>query len=219
MRLYHGTSEADAKAIIRSGLRPRADRPSHWSVESRADLVYLTNAYAPYFACNASGEDERWAVVEVEVDEADLLPDEDWLEQATRGRSAPCRLRKMEARTAWYRKRLEGFRHHALDSLEGLGNAAHPGVPPEGVTRVVLFDPKLNRMFAWMALDPSISILNYRFMGDKYRGLTRAFAGYSVTVDEVLGQVGRLGLPESQLEAVQEALDALPDALEILKEV
>jgi len=215
VRLYHGTGEAAARDILVNGLISREDAASNWEVESRDDLVYLTDAYAPYFATQASGEGERYGLVEVEVDPGDLLPDEDFLEQVTRGQDV-CPLTGMVERTEWYRERLEGFAHHALDSLKGLGNAAHPGVLAVDVTRVVLFDPKAAPVFAWMAIDPSISVLNYRLMGDKYRGLTRALAGYSVTVDEVLGRIGVLGFPPEERLKLQGTLDALPNALEIL---
>ena len=48
-----------------------------------------------------------------------------------------------------------------------------------------------------MAVDPAISILNFRFLSEKYKALTRWFAGYEVDPIELIG----FGIP---LEAIPE---------------
>lgn len=51
--LYHGTSSKYLPSILREGIKPRKlTRQSNWktTIESRNDMVYLTNAYALYFA-------------------------------------------------------------------------------------------------------------------------------------------------------------------------
>lgn len=214
MKLYHGTSETSARSALIDGLCPRGSKKSNWEVESRNDLVYLTDAYAPYFAAQASEDGERWAIIEVDVDLDNLLPDEDFLEQATRG-SDICPLSSMVARTSWFRRLLERFAHHAEDSLAGLGNAAHYGdIEPDFITRVVLFDPKVAPSIAMMSLDPSISILNYRFLGDKYRALTQALAGYAVEPEALMGLFWQT-LPEQERDRWRQALSDLSNALEI----
>ena len=54
MLLYHGTSERVAKLALKQGLWPRRDLndEGNWdhTVESSPVHVYLTRAYAPYFA-------------------------------------------------------------------------------------------------------------------------------------------------------------------------
>ncbi|MGW8177298.1 MAG: hypothetical protein ACWGQW_00655, partial [bacterium] len=144
-----------------------------------------------------------------------LLPDEDFLEQATRGRSL-CPLTDMNERTAWFRERLESFWHHAEDSLDALGNAAHPGkIPASAITRVVLFDASKAPFLATMALDPSISILNYRFMSGKYVALTRALMGYDVEASDLAGLFW-MTMNEEQRDVHRQALDELHEAIEII---
>lgn len=215
MKLYHGTSARVARKAGQQGLKPRGKRKSNWDVPSRSDLVYLTLAYAAYFAAAASKSKERWGIVEVDVEPINLLPDEDFLEQATRDRSL-CPLTDMNERTAWFRERLEGFWHHAEDSLDALGNAAHPGkIPPSAITRVVLFDASKAPFLATMALDPSISILNYRFMSGKYVALTRALMGYNVEASELAGLFW-MTMNEEQRDVHRQALDELHEAIEII---
>lgn len=215
MKLYHGTSERWAREIWRHGLWPRADLETegNWShtVESAEDCVYLTVAYAPYFAFCAAEDKERWAIVEVDseqLDEDALLPDEDFLEQVLRQQKEFDdhwlwdefhELETMEDRTRWCRDHA-----HVLsswqESLNGIGNCAHTGhIPPEAITRIVLFDPWEEREgHKWarlMAVDPSISVLNFQLVGEKYRALTDWFMGARVDAEfcgrfySMLGQV------------------------------
>lgn len=215
VKLYHGTSERVARAAWREGLQSRQfqgetdeDR-SRWDFPSGYDRIYLTNCYAPYFAMVAANDDRwsdngRWAIVEVDADGLDLLPDEDFLEQASRGRDdlptddedfGPpwSELHEagsdVHARTRWFRDYAWHFDHMAEQSLEHLGTCAvFDEVPPNHITRVVLFDPSAcegNRVAAAMALDPQISLLNYRFMRGKYKSLLSWFLGEEVTTSLV----------------------------------
>ena len=71
------------------GLRPRKlTGKSNWKhiVESNPSLIYLTTAYAPYYAlCAVDGnKGEKIAIVEIETDllnESNFRPDEDFIEQ------------------------------------------------------------------------------------------------------------------------------------------
>lgn len=215
MKLYHGTSESVARLALTEGLRPRSDRgeaESLWAGHpSSADHVYLSAAYAPYFAAHATEAPDRMAIVEIDTDllpdgEDSLVPDEDWLEQATRGQEIPedwsLPADDMAARTAWFRDRLHWFAHLWGKSVEGLGNCAHEGtIPPEAITRVSFIDPATTpKGILFMVSDPSISLLNYRFVGAKHRNLTRWFMGDDVdpatfvmpgglTLDQIPGEM------------------------------
>jgi hypothetical protein len=194
MKLYHGTSASIARQALVEGLLPRSESGAegHWEdCPSNPDLVYLTAAYAPYFAMTATEGDELWGIVEVDtdlLDEYDLLPDEDYLEQASRGQDLAAVFgdgfpegNYMTERTEWFRERLHLFAHLWRKSIEGLGNCAHDGaIPPEAITRVAVFDPQTNRSIAMMASDPMIAILNYQFCGDKYRALCAWMMGEDV---------------------------------------
>ena len=206
MILFHGTSEAVARRASVEGLRPRETTgvDSHWDIASRSDLVYLTNAYAGYFAYQAVPEAENseeqfaipWGFIQVDTSRLDpnkFLPDEDWLEQATRHADGPwpkwCSEEgslSMIERTAWFRKHLEEFSHLWQRSLQELGNCAYQGeIPPEAIQSVVLFTPNTNTTMALLALAPQISLANYAISGAKYRSITRWFLGHDVTPDEL----------------------------------
>jgi hypothetical protein len=193
MKLYHGTSERAARLALQHGLLPRDESgvESNWEDNPSGEgYVYLTAAYASYFALSACEEGERCAIIEIDTDllpcEDDyLVPDEDFLEQATRGQELPeewgVNGASMEARTKWFRENLYRFGHVWKQSVEGLGNCAHEGaIPPEAITRVVYFDFAKNGL-ALMAVDPCITLLNYRLCGNKYRALTKWFFGDEVS--------------------------------------
>lgn len=206
MKLYHGTSEAVARLALKEGLMPRgmSGNEGQWgsTVESNPDLVYLTTAYAPYFAQHAAETGERWAVIEVDTDklkEMYFLPDEDFMEQATRDANSTqmcaetvgCEtlpeLDNMKDRTEWFRENLDFFAHCWRASITGLGNCAYDGkIPPEAITKVVLFDPKSNSMLT-MGIDPCITLMNYRICGGKYRAATSWFVGEDPSPRAYLG--------------------------------
>ena len=117
-------------------------------------------------------------VIEIETDRLPapnlLLPDEDCLEQCGRGvDEVPG---DMAARTLHYRRdmlrRFQGSDAWEL-SLEYLGTCAYHGiVPPGAITRVVTWphEPNSGLILVW---DLSVSLMNQRFCGNRYRVLTR----------------------------------------------
>jgi hypothetical protein len=199
------------------GLKPRGDTGAegNWehTIGSCAEGVYLTCAYAPYFANQATSTDGLWGIVEVdldELDEDDLRPDEDFLEQATRGQlvpglgGPPIPQGTMEERTEWFRERLGNFAHHWEDSLNGLGSVMHMGpIPPEAVTRVSLFNPLDNVLLSSMAIDPTITLMNYSMMSTKYKALTQWFIGRNVSIDDICFPL-RLHTPAAHIEKIQQ---------------
>jgi hypothetical protein len=92
LKIYHGTTEKIGRQALTEGLKPRKlTGKSNWkhSVESNPSLVYLTTAYAPYYALQSikKFKGEKIAIIEIETDLLDktkLRPDEDFIEQATR---------------------------------------------------------------------------------------------------------------------------------------
>lgn len=202
MKLYHGTSETVARKALVEGLKPRQESGSkgNWNhtVSSDARTVYMTEVYAGYFACHVAGEEgERWGILEVDVARLDpkrMMPDEDFLEQATRGRRLNFRggakLQKMEMkqRTEWFRQHLTDFQHVWQDSLNHLGTVAYMGaIPPEAITRAAVYDSKSNNTVSMASIDPSIMLLNHKFCQGKYIALTRWLIGDSVTPAEFVG--------------------------------
>lgn len=179
--LTHGTSAAVAQAALQHGLLTRAESgvASQWAAHpSHGGAVYLTDAYALYFALNTLREPkdgDRVGVVEVDTKYCTLLaPDEDALEQLGRIRGDGVG-GDIGRRTRWYRQRLDRYTTdaHARESLAALGTCAHIGnVPARAVTRVALINPQLQAELCFEALDPTISLINYAIVGAKYRALT-----------------------------------------------
>jgi len=132
-------------------------------------MVYLTTAYAPFFAIMASEEKHKALLLEIDTDRLDpelLYPDEDFVAQClAHQRQEPLRQVHDEVR-----EEIEAYRHHAGDSLNLLGNVAYRGtVAPSAISRYCVADPALQSQLFWIGLDPCISPLNYQFCGEKYR--------------------------------------------------
>jgi hypothetical protein len=179
MKLYHGTSARHWKKIQTEGILPRANRGTNYVHNPSSQFgVYLSNAYALYYALNASKKEK--AVV-VEVDTTKLFPilfcpDEDFLEQVGRGMDGI--EGDMYSRTTHYRDRLEEYmgdlKSQAVAlSLKHLGNCCYMSrIPLEAITRVAFISRNCDKL-VWSALDPSIVIANYTYCGHKYRNMLK----------------------------------------------
>lgn len=186
MKLYHGTSAKALDSILSKGLLPRTtDMKGNWkhTICSRKDCVYLTSIYAPYFAVNASGDDNFIGIVEIDtncLEEDRLLPDEDFLEQATRGvKNSP--KGSMEERTAFFRDNLFLYSEHWRDSVNNLGTCCYQDeIDPSAITRAITLDGSLCPAMLSVAMDPQISLLNHKFCSKKYAALTKWIMGDDV---------------------------------------
>ena len=192
MKLYHGTT-GERLPALKEGLRlEKLTGQSNWKhfVESHPSLVYLTKAYAAYYALQVV-RGKKIAIVEIEtnlLDEFKMLPDEDFIEQVTRHdkqNKTGIEGKTISERTEYVRNHLEEFSGFWRMSVENLGTCAYEGtIPKTAITRVAVVDiSKCGEMCA-EALEPIISIMNYRICGPQFRMLTRWFMGESVTVEE-----------------------------------
>lgn len=171
MKLYHGTNESNVAKIQLKGVQPRQKRKSQWEdYPSRPDMVYLTTAYALYFAMNSKGK-ERYAMLEIESDELDqskLYPDEDFIAQAL-AQSQKGKLFEIHQQV---KDNLEIYQDCWQQSIYGLGNCCYKGtIPFSAVQRICYMQPGSRMYIEIMGIDPSISILNYSILGEKYRNL------------------------------------------------
>ena len=171
MKLYHGTTAELFPAISGKGLAPRGRRRGNWKdYPSRKDMVYLTSCYPLFFAFRAFKKHTHALLVEIDsdrLDEDSLHPDEDFIAQAL-SYQRKCSIEDVHAEV---RENLEGYQHHWQDSLEGLGNCCHLGVvPTDAITRYCVVDLEKQKELV-LVCDPSISLLNFKFCGDRYKSL------------------------------------------------
>lgn len=210
MKLYHGTNAANLEAILKQGIKPRYLRKTkgNWqhSIESNPRSVYLTNCYALYFAFSAKGKSKDLAIIEIDTDRLNpfrFAPDEDYLEQASRGQALPEAGQGMHERTRYYRKKaLSHYQHYWKDSLEGLGTCGYYGlIPPDAITRVATLPP--NGALAW-ASDPTISLLNHAIMANYYEQLTKHVFGDPIEAkieDDPFGRIAAMAdIPRDKVE-------------------
>lgn len=169
MNVYHGTSSAYLIAILARGIVPRGHRPGQWKkFPSRPDHVYLSTAYAGYFAINATlGNGGKAMLLEVKLDWLDedrLYPDEDFIQETQRSLGD-------KAANAQIKHRIGRYQPYWRTSLEQMGNISHRGtVPPNAITRYALLDPDARPAIAERLLHPEVSALNYTAMASFYRG-------------------------------------------------
>ena len=203
MKLYHGTTEKAARQILAgAGIRPRGKKKGNWqhTIESHPECVYLTTAYAPYFALSATTTDERVAVLEIDtklLNPFALLPDEDFLGQVVKAREDYPALGLPEGwngwdimkKTRWFRRHLDAFQSNWRLSVEKLGTCCFKGtVPTSAVTRLATWRPGETPHLSFMSLDPTISVMNYRFVGNKYRGVLKWLFGDDLGEDAPVEQ-------------------------------
>jgi hypothetical protein len=196
VKLYHGTTETIGRQAKTEGLRPRKlTGKSNWKhvVESNPSLIYLTTAYAPYYALHAvnGNKNEKISIVEVEtdlLDETNLRPDEDFIEQATsldKKNTVGIRGKTVNQRTKYIRNRLDEFSGFWKQSVEHLGNCGFKGIiTGEAITKVSVVDISKCKFMCSEALEAVITLANYSVCGAQYRMLTRWFMGEPVTVEE-----------------------------------
>ena len=177
LTLYHGTTTKHLDHILKKGITPRYKNSiGNWKDNpSRDDMVYLSDAYACYFAYVTAGEQGgEPLVLEVNVKKDRLYPDEDYLEQFTRIDPAWKDIVEnttMEHRTKHFKDTLLDFKDYFEDSLKFLGNACYKGIikPKNIVKYSILNDDKVLEYS-----DPTITLQNYIYLGERYRELSKS---------------------------------------------
>lgn len=176
MILYHGTTSLYKADILENGIKCRRKRKSLWDEHpSCRDRVYLTRSYAVHFARHASITRGGNPMI-IEVDTFGLLdnlvPDEDVMAQ-TNWRDVPeTHEMNMKEKTEYWAKRTHDMSDWAGYSLDTLGTVAHMGDIPAWSIISYLELPKSHP--AIFGHDPSISIINYKMLGNAYNQALKA---------------------------------------------
>ena len=157
MELYHGTSVASARKILREGFKYGVKYNWLGKIKSKKGYIYLSLAYAPYYAMATKSASNMRAIVKVKVNKSDLYPDEDFLYNTAIG-----------SRVYTSKFDLRQYKHLADMSLKYLGNVC---ALPEDIKVIGIREFDARRLM--MVCDPSIVPINYAIMGDYYRELTK----------------------------------------------
>jgi len=178
--LYHGTSSKNLFSILNNGISPRNENSSTWEdYKSRKDCVYLTTAYALYFAINACKNGEKAVIIEIDeslLDKENMYPDEDFISQILQQQEKDLPLNLIHQ---YVLNNIDKYKNLWKDSLNGLGNCAYKGIIPiECINRICVIDLNNIHKYWLMYNDPSISILNYKFVGKfKYQNMIKWLFG------------------------------------------
>lgn len=193
MKLYHGTSTKHLDKMLTEGIKPTGVTgvKSLWEVESAKDRVYLTSTYALYFAIHAAMKDECDAVViEVDVDENQLIPDEDFLAQVKYKDSE----HDLITLTELIRDDIPNYSKFdtiqlAEASLNNLGTVSISEVKPEQIIRHVIVPNHHLADIVMSHCDPTISVMHHKLMSTVYKeNMLALFAQYPTEiVDDTSG--------------------------------
>lgn len=153
--LYHGTSSKHLDSIKKNGLKPRIDSGNYGDHNQSHRYVYLTRYYPAFFALNAlKSDDEMPVIVRIEINIAELLPDEDFLAQVQlKGdRSDMSALHKAAREMDPI-----DYSHLAKASYEMMGNVCVEQVPREFITHIVELPTKNIFELAHLGADTNYS--------------------------------------------------------------
>lgn len=168
-------------------------------------MVYLTTAYAPFFALNATAKDGVALLVEVDTDHLDptqCYPDEDFVAQCLAYQEKRPLMSVHDGVIA----DLDQYQPLYSASVLGMGNLAYRGtIPADAITRYVTLLPSAQPDLCMLSMDPCISPLNYQVCGGKYTSIISWLFGDREDFD-VLGVVGVGGVFSSEHVAAMEYL-------------
>ena len=213
MLLYHGTSETKLNKILKNRtIKPRGNKgKGNWehTIVSAPDRVYLTDAYAGYFAANVAKDNERWAIIEVDTDylnENNFRPDEDCIAQLAYNDpnfnevwgDKPVKEYQLLELTQFVRENIHLWTDKWRETLHVMGTCSYKGnIPTTAIIRYALFDTNTNTQMALAACDPSITPMNYKFKGATYKAITKWLMGEKITLEEyepMMNEIEKSGL-------------------------
>lgn len=190
MKLYHGTSSEFLPDILKHGILPRLKRKGNWkkSIASNPSAVYLSESYAMFYAVQATRDGFSPVVIEVDTDRLDqsrLAPDEDFLEQATRGQHGrPVSASSIVKAQRQFRDTLRLHSHLWTKSVEFLGTCAYFGtIPVSAITRYATCS--ISSPAVINAFDTTVSLLNYKLCSHVYKAMTRWLFGAEIKPEDL----------------------------------
>jgi len=157
-KLYHGTSVESARRIMKEGFVP--DKKYNWQVKSKEGFVYLSKAYAPFYAMNAQSKSRKRAIVGTCVPKQKLYPEDDFLMRALG--------KPVYTQEELDKINLESYKFLWKKSLEYMGNAS---AKPKDIR--VMGSQEFDAEGLIMTCDPVVGPENYMICGEYYKSLTK----------------------------------------------
>jgi len=155
--LYHGTTVDSARRILKEGFIP--DKKYNWNVTSKKGFVYLSKAYAPFYAMMAKSKSTKRAIIKVVVEEDKLYPEDDFVMRALgKPTYTQADIDDLE---------LELYKEYYDKSLKHMGNAC---AKPKDVKIIGCGIFVSDGLVMWC--DPCITPMNYMILGQYYEALT-----------------------------------------------
>jgi len=171
MKLYHGTSSRYLDDILKNGIRPREQTGnSNWkgSVISKKGFVYLTTAYPVYFAFSAVDKDADLLVIETEVDEKNLYPDEDYIAMCLHKHDE--KFKHMDLKDVNKFVNPEEYKEYWEASYKHNGNVCHKGIIKSSqIVRHVIIPRDEFGVIMSIGGDSMPIPINYMIQGELYR--------------------------------------------------
>ena len=134
---------------------------------------------------------EKISIIEVEtdlLDESNFRPDEDFIEQVTgldKQNAAGIKGKTTIQRTKYIRNHLDEFSGFWKSSLEHLGNCGYKGViTGKAITKVAVVDISRCKEMCFEAVEPVITLMNFKICGKQFRMINRWFMGEPISVEE-----------------------------------
>lgn len=212
MRLFHGTSTEHLDQILANGIQPRSitGRPSNWEndVPTRTDLVWLTTAYAVYYAVEAAGEEHDPVLIEVDCKKLpDIFPDEDFI----------ANLRSDGTHESWNVERAaidpRDYEDLWSASLQRSGNISTSNVPPAAIQSHRVIPTEGNGLLLFnTGLDAIPTDVNYPDCGRFYHECLAAYFEHDLSdmpsvVDKLEEEHHRRMLGDDGFEEMQKLLE------------
>ncbi len=174
MKIYHGTTSKYIPKILSKGILPRKKtHNSNWngSVVSKENFVYLTTAYPIYFALNTCMNGDDLAIIEVDVDTADLYPDEDYIAKCLKYNDP--RFREIDLRAINPMINLEDYKEYWEASLKYNGLVCIKRVKKKEIIRHVIIPHKEINIIINAGADSIPIPMNYLVCGLYYKECIR----------------------------------------------
>ena len=174
MKIYHGTSANNLESILKAGIRPRSvtNKETNFpNCPSHENYVHLTKVYAAYFGYNACENGEDVCIFEVDLNCLDkdfVCPDQDFIGTVLAHQNNTDLIETTLSVEPYF------YRQYLQESLDNLGTCCYMGeVPIEAITRYALINQKKNAQLLSIAMQPTITVINYKICGNYYQNLTQ----------------------------------------------